>query len=920
MIPHGAKRVFRFPWRSRADVRADIREEFQFHLDMRTAELVAAGQSEADARAQAVREFGDAAAGASACARVDTRVEWRQSASTHMADLGRDIALGIRLVIRQPWFSALSIAMLALGIGANAAIYSMFEQTLFRPLPVSAPGDLVNLSAPGPNPGDNNCNQAGRCVDVFSVPMYRDLAALSPGLTGIAAHRAADVTLTPARVDRSEWAMGMLVSGNYFDVLQVHPALGRMITEADVAASAPVAVLSHAYWRTRVNADPAVIGEALLVNGHPLTIVGVAPAGFEGTTLGYRPAAFMPLPVRAVIEPGSETLLENRRSHWVYLFGRLAPGTSLAQARDALNVPFRRILEDVEAPGLTGVSEQTRTQFIARQIVVSDGSRGQSRLHAMLNTPLTILLVVAAVVLLIACANIANLQLARAAARASEMAVRLSIGGSRWQLVRQLLIESSVLALAGGAAGLVVAHWTLQGIAMLLPATAVDMSLTFALDWPAMLFGGGLTIGAALLFGLVPALKATRPDILSTLKDQSGQPSGASSSARLRSALCTAQIALAMALLVSAGLFVRSLVNVSNVDLGLDPEHLVTFAVAPGLNGYSPDGTRAFVERLETDLAAVPGVTSASASLIRVLSNHSNGGNLVVEGFTTDPDADTNVRMHGVGPEFFRTLGMPLLAGRAFSAADTAGAPRVAIVNEAFVRKFDLGPNPIGRRLGRRGASALDTEIVGLVRDAKYSDVKGEVPALLYEPYRQNTELFGMYFYVRTALLPEPLLAAVPGVVQAIDPRVPVRDLVTMPHQVRENIFLDRMVSVLSLAFASLATVMAALGLYGVLTYTIAQRTREIGLRMALGADSATVGAMVLRQMARMTLVGVGVGLLAAFGLGVAARSLLYGLDGFDPLVAASAVGVLTIVAMAAALAPAMRASRIDPMRALRWD
>jgi predicted permease len=919
MIPHGTKRVFRFPWRNTADVRADIREEFQFHLDMRTAELVAAGRTESDARAQARREFGDEAVGASACARVDTRLEWRQRASTLASDLVRDTTLGVRLLIRNPWFSALSVAMLALGIGANAAIYSMFEQTLFRPLPVGAPGDLVNLSAPGPKPGGDNCNQAGRCVDVFSLPMYRDLAALSPGLSGIAAHRASDVTLTPARVDRSEWAMGMLVSGNYFDVLQVRPALGRMIAEADVVAAAPVAVLSHAYWRTRLNGDPTVLGEALLVNGHPLTIVGVAPAGFEGTTLGFRPAAYLPFPMRAVIEPGNAGDLENRRFHWVYLFGRLAPGVSLAQARDALNAPYRRILEEVEAPLLTGVSDQTRAQFLAKQIVATDGSRGQSRLHAVLNTPLTLLLLVAGVVLLIACANIANLQLARAAARASEMAVRLSIGGSRWQLVRQLLIESCVLALAGGAAGLVVAHWTLQGIALLLP-TAEDMALTFALDWPGMLVGAALTIGAGLLFGLAPALKATRPDILSTLKDQSGQPSGARSSARLRSVLCTAQIALAMALLVSAGLFVRSLVNVSNVSLGLDPEHVVTFAVAPGLNGYSPEGTRAFVERLETDLAAIPGVSSASASLIRVLSNQSNGGNLIVEGFTTDPDADTNVRMHGVGPEFFRTLGMPLLAGRAFSAADTTGAPRVAIINEAFSKKFNLGANPVGRRLGRRGATALDTEIVGMVRDAKYSDVKGDVPALLYEPYRQNAELFGMYFYVRTALPPESLLAAVPGVVRAIDPRVPVRDLVTMPQQVRENTFLDRMVSVLSLAFASLATVMAALGLYGVLSYTIAQRTKEIGLRMALGADAATVRGMVLGQMARMTLAGAGVGLLAAFGLGAAAQSLLYGLDGFDPVVVASSVGLLAIIAMAAALAPAIRASRIDPMRALRWD
>ena len=919
MVPHGAKRTFRFPWRTRREVRADIREEFQFHLDMRAAELVERGRSEAEARAQAQREFGDQNVGAAACERVDERVELRAPVHTLLVDLRRDTWLGLRLIVRNPWFSALSIAMLALGIGANAAIYSMFEQTLLRPLPVPAPAGLVNLASPGPKPGSDNCNQAGPCDDVFSLPMYRDLAASSPGFSGLAAHRAFDLTLMPARGTQSEWAMGLLVSGNYFDVLQLRPALGRLIAEQDITSGEPVAVISHAYWRARFNGDLAVLGASLLVNGQALTIVGVAPAGFMGTTLGFRPAVYMPFPVRGIVEPGQRAALDDRTSHWVYLFGRLAPGVSRDQAGTQINAPYRRLLEDVDAPLLAGVSDQTLARFKAKQILVTDGSRGQSRVHTALATPLTLLLIVAGVVLLIACANIANLQLARAAARANEMAVRLSIGGSRWQLVRQLLVESCVLAVAGGAAGLAVATWTLHGIALLLPAEAVDMSVSFALDWSAMIFGAVLTLGAGVLFGLAPALKTTRPDILSTLKDQSGQPSGSRSSARLRTALCTAQIGLAMALLVWAGLFVKSLVNVSNVPLGLDPQRLVSFAVAPGLNGYSADGTRAFAERLEAELAALPGVTSAAASLIRVLSGQSNGGNLLVEGFTTDPDADTNVRMHGIGATFFATVGTPLLAGRAFSDIDTVGAARVAIVNESFARKFHLLPNPVGRRLGRRGAAALDTEIVGLVRDAKYSDVKRDVPAVLYEPYRQEVDLFGVYFYVHTALPPEALLAAIPGVVAAIDPSVPVRDLVTMPQQVRENIFLDRMVSILSLAFAALATVMAALGLYGVLNYTIAQRTREIGLRMALGADGPIVRGMVLRQMARMTLVGGAAGLLVAFALGAAAQSLLFGIDGFDPLVVGASVGLLALIAMASALAPALRAARIDPMRAMRW-
>ncbi|MEP7117056.1 MAG: ABC transporter permease, partial [Acidobacteriota bacterium] len=311
MVPQGAKRGFRFPWRTRRDLRADVREEFQFHLDMRAAELVASGLSDGEARAQAEREFGNQASGAAACIRVDERVELRQRLGTLLGDLRRDTALGVRLIARSPWFSALSIAMLALGIGANAAIYSMFEQTLFRPLPVPAAADLVSFSAPGFTPNDN-CNQAGRCDEVFSLPMYRDLAALAPGFSGIAAHRAFDITLMPGRGSQSEWAMGMLVSGNYFDVLQLQPALGRLITDRDIADREPVAVLSHDYWRARLNGDPAVLGTSLFVNGHPLTIVGVAPAGFTGTTLGFRPAAYLPMPVRAIVEPGAEALLTDR--------------------------------------------------------------------------------------------------------------------------------------------------------------------------------------------------------------------------------------------------------------------------------------------------------------------------------------------------------------------------------------------------------------------------------------------------------------------------------------------------------------------------------------------------------------------------------------------------------------------------------
>ena len=896
------KRAFNFPSRTRARVRADVREEFAFHLDMRTAELVAGGMSERDARAQAEREFGDRSAGAAAIVSVDDGIERRRRVARWIEDLRRDSALGWRLLLRSPGLSIVAILTLALGIGANAAIFSMFEQTLLRPLPVPDPASLVNLASPGPKPGGDNSNQAGGYDHIFSYPMFQDLERISADVLSMAAHRAADVTLTAPSRATSSWGMAMLVSGSYFPVLRLTPAHGRLIgpTDDDVIGDGRVAVLSSDYWRRELGADPNVVGQTLLVNGQAVTIVGVAPASFTGTTLGIKPSVFVPITLRDLLMPGNDDLATRRR-YWVYSFARLKPGVTIEQASAAINVPFSRILNEVEAPLQVGASDQLMARFRAKQVVLSAGSRGQSRLHTALLTPFALLLV-------------------RAAARAGEMAVRLSIGGGRWQLVRQLFTESCVLAAIGGAAGLAVANWTLDLVATLLPRQTMETVVTFGLDVNAMMFAAALTLGAAILCGLAPALHATRADLLSTLKDQSGQPSGARAAARFRTGLATAQIALAMTLLVSAGLFVRSLMNVSRVDLGLNVEQVVSFAVAPAMNGYPLERTRSFLSQVEDRLAVMPGVTSASASLVRVLADNSNGGNLRVQGFNAGPDTNTNVRFHSIGATFFDTVGMRLVAGRKFAAADGAGAPKVAIVNEAFVKKFELERTAIGTRLSTSREGPLDTEIVGIVRDAKYSAVKQDVPAILYRPYLQSPELVGAYFYARTTLPPEAVLAAIPPMVSSIDPAIPVRDLMTLPEQVRDNVFLDRLISLLSASFATLATLMAALGLYGVLAYTTAQRTREFGLRMALGADPSQLRRLVLWQVARMTLVGGAIGLAAALGLGAAARSLLYGLEGYDPLVVSLSVVLLMLVAFGAGLLPALRASRINPVRALRWQ
>jgi predicted permease len=831
-----------------------------------------------------------------------------------------NLKLAFRTLFKTPLVTSVAILSLALGIGANAAIFSLFNQLLLRPLPVHDPGELVNLSAPGPKPGSTQCNQAGDCEEVFSYPMFRDLERVQTVFTGIAAHRGTDVNL--AYRGQTLNASGLFVSGSYFPTLGIQPALGRLLGPDDDRAigGEPVVVLTHTYWRTRFDSNPGVLNETLIVNGQAMTIVGVAPDGFDGTTLGTRLHIFVPITMRGVLTPTAIKSFERREAYWVYLFARLKAGVTIDEARTAMNVPYHAILNDVEAPLQKGMSDQTMARFRARQIGVSPGARGQSTMHAEARTPLLILMGVTGFVLLIACANIANLLLARAAGRANEMAVRLSIGASRRQLVSQLLTESCLLAILGGVAGLVVARWTLSLIQVLLPTEAAR-SLVFALDGTVLVFAAALSLGTGLLFGLFPAIHTTRPDLASTIKSNAGQPSGSRGAARFRTSLATVQIALSMALLVSAALFTRSLANISRVDLGVKIDNVVSFGVSPRLNGYSPERTKALFEQLEDALSAVPGVNGVSASQVPLINGDNWGNSVMVQGFEAGPDTDRGSRYNGIGPDYFRTLGIPLLAGREFSRADALAAPKVAIVNEAFAKKFNLGRDVVGKRMGDQGReTALDMEIVGLVPNTKYSEVKQEPPPIYYRPYRQDAEIGGTTFLVRTALAPEQLLAAIPPVVARIDANLPVEDLRTMPQQIKENVFLDRFITTLSAAFASLATLLAAIGLYGVLAYTVAQRTREIGLRMALGADGGHVRGMVLRQVGWMTLIGGIIGLAGAVGIGQLAKSLLYQMEGSDPTALAGAAIVLVLVALVAGFIPAQRASRIDPMKALRYE
>ena len=834
----------------------------------------------------------------------------------------RNIVLAVRALARSPFVTVVAALSLGLGIGSNAAIYSIFHRMLRQDLRVEDPRTLVNFSAPGPKPGSTSCGDAGSCEDVLSYPMFRDLQAARPAsLVVIVGHRDFSANVSYERNASSE--RGLLVSGDYFGTLGVRPAFGRLFGPSDdeTPGGHPVVVLGYRYWETKLGGDSSVIGKTLTVNGQPQTIIGVAEPSFESTTFSLRPSFYSPLSMASIVGSSWIRDRENRRSYWIYAFGRLAPGATIAQASNAINTVYSPIIRDVEAPLQTNMRDSVMSRFRAKQIVLSEGRRGQSSFGDDASAPIFMLFAITGLVLLIACANIANLLMARATNREMEMAMRLSLGATRPRLLAQLLIESVTLALVGGLASLLFASWTLRGITALLPAEVSD-TLTLGMSWAAVVFAGALALATGIAFGLFPALHSTRPDLVTALHNASGKHSGGRTARRFRASLATAQIALAMALLMASGLFLKSLWKISRVELGVRVEKLVRFSLAPEASGYDSTRIRSLFERVEEELGSLPGATGVTTSLVPLIAGSNWNNSVKVEGFASTDNRDAQSSFNAVGAAFFRTTGQPLLAGREFTNADDMSRPKVAIVNETFARRFGLGADPIGKRMaGRSGDTvSLDIEIVGLARDAKYSNVKRDIPPVYFIPHRQARRVGEMNFYVRTDGDPGAMLRAMRGVVQRIDPMLPVQNLKTMPEEIRENTFEDRMFSTLSSSFALLATLLAAVGLYGVLAYSVAQRTREIGVRMALGAGARHVRRMVLRQVGVMVLIGGAIGLAGAMALGKVAQSMLYRMSGADPVVMISSIVVLSLVGLAAGYVPAWRASRVDPMQALRYE
>ncbi len=833
-----------------------------------------------------------------------------------------ELRQSFRRLLRTPGFTITIVLMLALGIGATTAMFSWVHTLLLQPLPVPSPDRLVNLSAPGPKPGAASCGIAGDCEQVFSYPMFRDLEARQEVFTGIAGHRFFRANL--AHDGRTFAGAGLLVSGSYFGVLALAPAVGRLIGPADEpqVGEGAVVVLGHDYWQEAFGGDPAVVGRTMIVNGTPLSVVGVAPVGFSGTTVGAQPQVFVPLTMRWIMEPTAAPSVDDRLAYWVNAFARLRPGVAVDHASAALNVIYSGILAEVEAPLNAFLPADLLARFVQKRVELAPGALGQSEVSRTAREPLTLLLGVTGLVLMIVCVNIASLLLARGAARTGELAIRAAIGASRRHLLLQSLVDAAVLAVIGGLASLLVAAMLLEAIQAIIPVVEVGAGFAIEIDGAVLAFAGTTTLATMLLFGLAPAFKAIGTDPRLVVRGQASQSARGRGMVRFRSALTAAQIALSMLLLALAGLFTQSLANVARVNLGMDIDSLVTFVVSPRLNGYSPERATAAYDRITEALAAEPEVVDVTSASVPLITGSNSRNALSVQGFVVGDSADTTASANDVGAGFFRAMAIPLLAGREIETRDAAAAPRVAVVNQAFLRKFGLGMDAIGTRFGEGRApdQELDIEIVGIAADAQYSAVKDSVPPQYFLSRHQDENIGTLAFYVRGAVGPDALFAAIRRVTTAVDPNLPIANLMTMQTAVANNVFFDRVIAMFSAAFAAFATLLAAVGLYGVLAYNVAQRTRELGVRLALGATPSRLRGLVLKQIGWMALVGMPVGLLAAVLVGRAAATLLYDLSGSEPAVLAAAALVLGGVIAAAGYFPARRAASVAPSRALRYE
>jgi len=829
----------------------------------------------------------------------------------------QDLKYGFRMLAKSPGFTAVAVLSLALGIGANTAIFSLLNAVMLRELPVKDPGRLVLL---GTGREDGSSDDFAN-TDLYSYSFYRELrqnndvfsevsALLSLMFGGMHGSVAESARLEPMNVQ--------LVSGTYFRTLGVTPALGQVFSDAEdtPAGGHPVAVINYSWWKTRFGLDPAILGKTVTLGSTVYTIVGVAPPEFFGTAVGQAPDLWIPLSMEKQVSPGWNGL-DDKSFQSLYILARLKPGVTAKWAQANVNLLARQIWQEYAGPVLTKEQQQDLEQA---RIELTPAARGLSRLRFEFAFPLLILMTVVALVLLIACANIANLLLARATTRRREIAVRLAIGAGRDRLIRQMLTESLLMAFLGGVLGVLFASWASEALLAMVSAGPNPLPLKVAPDARVLVFTLAVSLATALVFGIVPALRATRLDLAPSLKQGRGETSAGDRS-RLAKMLIVSQVALSLVLLVGAGLFLRTLIKLTNLDTGFNKENVLLFGIDPLDAGYKQDARLTnLYQQIEQRVSAEPGVRAASISFF-TFNEGTWDSPVVVEGSNPAPEIGNNVFHNVVGPGYFATMGIPVLVGRVFDQHDTAASSGVAVINETMARQLFPGVSPIGRRFRVKGDPQKnpEVEVVGVVKDAKYQSLRERPSPAAYYPYTQGSG----YYYdltVRYSGDREAIIAEVRRAVAEVDGRLPVSYQRTLAEQVDESITNQTLIARLSAFFGLLAAFLACIGIYGLMAHAVTRRTSEIGLRMALGAERSKVLWMVLGESLILVTLGIVIGLPVAFAAEGLISKMLFGLAPVDPLSFAGGAILLLALAVLAGYLPARKAALVDPMVALRYE
>jgi predicted permease len=904
--------LYKFPLRlrslfKRGRVEQELTDELRYHLESLMEEKVGHGMAPEEARYAALHELGGV---------EQIKEECRDMRHVnYIENIVQDVRYGLRILLKNPGFAVVAVLLLALGIGANTAIFSLLDQAILRSLPVKDPGRLVAISDGEYRSGWSTSDDSEM---VYSYPHYKEVRDQIPLFDGVIAR--AHVPLSVTAAGASERAAGDVVSGNFFSVLGVGPAIGRVLDLEDnrVPGASPMAVLSYGYWVRRFGGDPGVVGRRISLNAYPFTVVGVSARGFTGLLKGNNVDVFVPIAMKRELTPDWNGLVE-RDIMWLNIFARLKPGVSREQTEAALQGPYRPILE-AEIQSIKNPRATFRERYMHQHISLHPAAQGINLLRQTWARPLLVLAGLVGLVLLITCANVSGLMIAKGAGRQKEIAIRLALGARRGRIVRQLIVESLLVSVAGGVGGLAVGHVCSRLLLYLLPQDTAA-SFSSALDGRVLTFNLAVALLAGLACGLLPAGRAIRVDTAPTLKDASIGVADRHALARWRSVLVVGQLAFSIVLVVMAGLFAVSLKNLLQKNPGFQPENVLSFSVDPELSGYSGARDQAFLQELERRLAALPGAVEVGAASSGPFSSSDRGANVTVEGYRARQDEDLECSVDAVSPGFFRTLKIPLLAGRDFTPADGTDAPKVAIVNEQFSRFFFPGGNPVGRHLAfGAGDVKLNIEIVGVARNSNHLDLREKVARFVYVPYLQDTRSGSMHYYVRTAGNPLIFTGFIRRTVRDMDSNVPLNEVGTLTTQIAESVYGDRLVAWLASAFGAVAACLAAIGLYGLISYTVTRRTSEIGLRMALGASPAAVLWLILRKSLELIFAGLVLGTALALASTRLVSSLLYGLNATSPLVFAAATVLLGTVAVVASYIPARRATKIDPMVALRYE